>query len=174
MDDGSRPTSPVDGAEAPYEDLGKRRVRIGDQSRLEGELSVGDVVRIEGKKTTAVTVRQAPPEDDGQGLARLDQQERTNAGVEIGEEIEAGKVAVLPCSRLILEAASEETELEDWPDGMEALLRRRLSRTPFSSGDVFRLDSTSLLENAMVFRVVEVEPHGVVQVGDGTRFELRR
>ena len=59
-------------AEAIQEDVAKGRVRLDSQTRLELELTVGDVVEIEGKKTTAAIVWRAPPEDEGKGLIRMD------------------------------------------------------------------------------------------------------
>ena len=59
-------------AEAFQQDVGYGRARIDHQSRMELDLSIGDVIEIEGTKNTAVVVWRAHPSDEGKRIIRID------------------------------------------------------------------------------------------------------
>ena len=52
-------------SEAFQQDVGYGRARIDHQSRMELDLSIGDVIEIEATKTTAAVVWRAHPTDEG-------------------------------------------------------------------------------------------------------------
>ena len=59
-------------SEAFQQDVGYGRARIDHQTRMNLDLSIGDVITIEGTKTTAAMVWRAHPTDEGKGIIRID------------------------------------------------------------------------------------------------------
>jgi transitional endoplasmic reticulum ATPase len=52
-------------SEAFQQDVGYGRARIDHQTRIDLDLSIGEVIEIEGTKTTAASVWRAHPSDEG-------------------------------------------------------------------------------------------------------------
>ncbi|MEA3457548.1 MAG: hypothetical protein U9R21_02595, partial [Candidatus Thermoplasmatota archaeon] len=52
-------------SEAFQQDVGYGRARVDHQSRMELDLSIGDVIEIEGVKNTVAVVWRAHPSDEG-------------------------------------------------------------------------------------------------------------
>ena len=59
-------------SEAFQQDVGYGRSRIDHQTRIELDLSIGDVIEIEGTKNTASVVWRAHPTDEGKRIIRID------------------------------------------------------------------------------------------------------
>ncbi|RLF38090.1 MAG: hypothetical protein DRN03_00635, partial [Thermoplasmata archaeon] len=59
-------------AEAFQQDVGYGRARLDTETRIELDLSIGDIVEIRGGKTTAATVWRAHPNDEGKKIIRID------------------------------------------------------------------------------------------------------
>ncbi|HEC86767.1 MAG TPA: ATPase, partial [Thermoplasmatales archaeon] len=89
-------------AEAFQQDVGYGRARIDTQTRVELDISIGDVIEIEGEKTTAATVWRAHPSDEGKGLLRIDNLTRKNAKVSIGDSVKVRKAVVKDAAEVTL------------------------------------------------------------------------
>ena len=74
-------------SEAFQQDVGYGRARIDHQTRIDLDLSIGDVIEIEGNKITAASVWRAHPSDEGKRLLRIDNLTRKNAGSGLGERV---------------------------------------------------------------------------------------
>ncbi|MBN1860063.1 MAG: ATPase, partial [Candidatus Thermoplasmatota archaeon] len=72
-------------SEAFQQDVGYGRARIDHQTRLDLDLSIGDVIELEGTKITATSVWRAHPSDEGKRLVRIDNLTRKNAGTGLGD-----------------------------------------------------------------------------------------
>ena len=58
------------------------------------DLSIGDVIEIEGTKKTAAVVWRAHPTDEGKEIIRIDNLTRKNCGSGLGERVKGD----VPCS----------------------------------------------------------------------------
>ena len=74
-------------SEAFQQDVGYGRARIDNQTRMELDLSIGDVIEIEGMKKTASVVWRAHPTDEGKRIIRIDNLTRKNCGTGLGDTL---------------------------------------------------------------------------------------
>ncbi len=160
-------------AEAVQEDVAKGRVRLDSQTRLELELTVGDVVEIQGKNTTAAIVWRAPPEDEGKGIIRMDGLIRDNTGVGIGDKVRVTKAQVTPANKIVLAPVIEEGQKLQFGAGIEGVVKRGLFKRPVTQGDTVIVPGIALIGRALPFIVVELQPAGTVQVTESSEIVIR-
>ncbi len=72
-------------------DVGRSIARIDSETMKNLGVTVGDVIKITGKKETAAKAWPAYPEDQGLGLLRIDGFIRKNSGVAINEFVSVEK-----------------------------------------------------------------------------------
>ena len=157
-------------AEAKPWDVGRSIARIDGKVMSLLGLSVGDVVEIEGKKSTVATVASPYPEDWGQGIIRIDALLRKSAEVSLGEVIKIRKaVKVDRAKRIVL--APLEASLEDISREFVDYVKSRLKATPLCRGSIIEVP---LLRTSLKFIVVSTAPPGVVQISDVTEVIIRR
>ncbi|MGQ0563056.1 MAG: CDC48 family AAA ATPase [Gemmatimonadota bacterium] len=180
-------------AGAKPQDVGTGTARISRKTFQYLNLRDGQVIEIVGKRTTAAIVLPPYPEDEGLDVVRLDGLQRGNAGVSIGDYVDARRADVRPAKRVQLAPAQKNLRLV----GSGEMLRRTLFQRPLAAGDVI---STSIYQRAaqqggprdnipedlfrMFFeqpafglqeirlRVISTVPRGVVQVAQDTEIEL--
>src|SRR5688572_21244328 len=180
-------------AGAKPQDVGTGTARISRKTFQLLNLREGQVIEIVGKRNTAAIVLPPYPEDEGLDVIRLDGLQRGNAGVSIGDYVDAKAADVKPAKRIQLAPAQKNLRLV----GSGEMLRRTLFQRPLVSGDVI---STSIYQRAtqgvgnqgnipedlfrMFFeqpafglqeirlRVISTVPRGVVQVAQDTEIEL--
>ena len=180
-------------AGAKPQDVGTGTARISRKTFQYLNLREGQVIEIVGKRTTAAIVLPPYPEDEGLDVIRLDGLQRGNAGVSIGDYVDARRSDVRPAKRVQLAPAQKNLRLV----GSGEMLRRTLFQRPLVTGDVI---STSIYQRAaqpggprenipedlfrMFFeqpafglqeirlRVISTVPRGVVQVAQDTEIEL--
>ncbi len=160
-------------AEAVQEDVAKGRVRLDSQTRLELELTVGDVVEIHGKEKTAAIVWRAPPEDEGKGIIRMDGLIRDNTGVGIGDKVRVTKAQVTPADKIVLAPVIEEGQKLQFGAGIEGVVKRGLFKRPVTQGDTVIVPGIALIGRALPFIVVDLNPSGTVQVTESTEIVIR-
>ncbi len=156
-------------ADALVTDSGRSIARIDARSRKLLDVVSGDVIEIKGKlKTTAATVWQAHPSDEGLGFIRIDGYLRQNVGGGIGDKVFVSKVVVKDAERVVLAPPpSQKPPLS--PDFSE-YAKRRLENRPLVKGDSVPIPMFGLVFN---FLVVQVVPHGVVKVTKDTHFIVK-
>jgi transitional endoplasmic reticulum ATPase len=180
-------------AGAKAQDVGTGTARLSRKALLTLGLREGDVIEFRGKRNTAALALSPYPEDEGVDVVRLDGLQRANAGVSIGDHLDARRADVRPARRVQLSPAQKNLRLV----GSGDMLRRTLFQRPLVAGDVV---STSIYQrNAgagdrrnipddlfrMFFeqqpafglqeirlRVVTTVPRAVVQVAHDTEIEL--
>ncbi|HEY0303990.1 MAG TPA: AAA family ATPase, partial [Longimicrobiales bacterium] len=180
-------------AGAKPQDVGTGTARISRKTFQALNLREGQVIEIAGKRNTAAIVLPPYPEDEGLDVIRLDGLQRGNAGVSIGDYVDAKRADVKPAKRIQLAPAQKNLRLV----GSGEMLRRTLFQRPLVSGDII---STSIYQRAtqgvgnqgnipedlfrMFFeqpafglqeirlRVISTTPRGVVQVAQDTEIEL--
>src|SRR6058998_2747253 len=89
-------------AEAKPADAGRGIVRIDPEVMKILELKEGDIVLIEGTKSTAAGVRRGYPEDANRGVIRMDGMQRRNAGVGIDDKVGLRKALARPAEKVSL------------------------------------------------------------------------
>ncbi len=151
-------------ADALVTDSGRSIARIDSQTRKMLDVVSGDVIEIKGKiKSTAASVWQAHPSDEGLKFIRIDGYLRQNVGVGIGDKVYVSKAVVKDAERIVIAPPpSQKPPLS--PDFSE-YAKRRLENRPLVKGDAIPIPMFGLVFN---FLVVQVVPHGVVKVTKDT------
>ncbi len=156
-------------AEALQDDVGKGIVRIDTQVMKKIGVSPGDVVEIQGEKTTVAIVDRAYPADLGLNIVRMDGLARWNAKAGIGEQViirkadykRATSVTIAPAQKGIMVRIHPET-------AKQALLGRALIK-----GDVITLGGTRRRRKTFsgspfedIFRMIEEDFNVGFGLGD--------
>jgi transitional endoplasmic reticulum ATPase len=181
-------------AGAKPQDVGTGTARISRRGLEELSAREGQVIEIVGKRSTAAIALSPYPEDEGLDVIRLDGLQRGNAGVSIGDVVEARTAETKPARRVQLAPAQKNLRLV----GSGDMLRRTLFSRPLVAGDVI---STSIYQRTQIgtpnapggipedlfrmffdqpafglqeirLRVISTQPRGVVQVAQDTEIEL--
>lgn len=167
-------------------DLGRGIIRLDPTTLLKLQLSPGDIVEIRGKKKTTAKVWRADRQDWDQGLVRIDNFIRQNAGVSIGEKVTIKKVEAPEAKKLIL--ALPESMTQGGPElqfGEHAneIIKRHILKRPVFRGDIIPIINsmsqpmTESLTTSQVIPLVAVETdpsNTIVLVTEATLIELRK
>ncbi len=157
-------------ADALVTDSGRGLARMDSKSRKLLDLVSGDIVEIKGKiKSTAATVWQAHPSDEGLGFIRIDGYTRQNLGVGIGDKVFVTKAEVKDAERIIIAPpAGQKPPIS--PDFTE-YAKRKMENKPVAKGDAIPIPMFGLTLN---FLVVQVTPHGIVRVTKNTILVVKK
>jgi hypothetical protein len=149
------------------------------------DLDEGEMLRILGPHAILATAAASDHDDDGLDILRLDASQRRKAGVAIGDVVEAERHDVPPATRIRIMLVGHGPGDEIGPDD----LRTELTTQPVMVGDtipiaprrstfdaqvsvlginVAEVAGSSTECGAVLARIVETEPPGIVQVGAGT------
>ncbi|HMK46521.1 MAG TPA: CDC48 family AAA ATPase [Methanocella sp.] len=166
-------------AKALPSDFGRGIARIDPNTLLELKLSPGDIIEIEGKRTTVAKVWRAEKQDWGQEMVRIDGFTRQNADVGIGERVKVRKATVKDAQHVVL-APPEGTAIQFSGNAVE-MIKHQLLKRPIMLGDVVPLMSSmtnpfmgrTLSNQAIPLIAVKVEPSGPVLINENTNIELR-
>ncbi|MGV8077567.1 MAG: CDC48 family AAA ATPase [Methanosarcina sp.] len=167
-------------------DLGRGIIRLDPTALLKLQLSPGDIVEIRGKKKTTAKVWRADRQDWEQGLVRIDNFIRQNAGVSIGEKVTIKKVEAPEAKKLIL--ALPESMTQGGPElqfGEHAneIIKRHILKRPVFRGDIIPIINsmsqpmTESLTTSQVIPLVAVETdpaNTIVLITEATVIELRK
>ncbi len=137
-------------AEAKPGDAGRGLVRIDPEVMKILEIGEGDIVLIEGSKTTAASVRRGYPEDANRGVIRMDGMQRRNAGVGIDDKVGLRKALARAAEKVSL-APTEAIRIMGGEQYMAQALRGR----PITRGDVM---SVSVMGRKFDFVVTSFAP----------------
>ncbi|HEY3360496.1 MAG TPA: CDC48 family AAA ATPase [Methanosarcina sp.] len=167
-------------------DLGRGIIRLDPTTLLKLQLSPGDIVEIRGKKKTTAKVWRADRQDWDQGLVRIDNFIRQNAGVSIGEKVTIKKVEAPEAKKLVM--ALPESMTQGGPElqfGEHAneIIKRHILKRPVFRGDIIPIINsmsqpmTESLTTSQVIPLVAVETdpsNTIVLVTEATLIELRK
>src|SRR3989454_243475 len=137
-------------AEAKPADAGRGIVRIDPEVMKILELKEGDIVLIEGTKSTAAGVRRGYPEDANRGVIRMDGMQRRNAGVGIDDKVGLRKALARPAEKVSL-APTEAIRIM----GGEQYMAQVLQGRAITRGDVI---SVSVMGRKFEFVVTSFAP----------------
>jgi transitional endoplasmic reticulum ATPase len=154
-------------AEALQNDVGRGIVRIDEYSMRALDISSGDIVEIEGEKTTAAIVWPSHIQDSRLGIIRMDGSLRQNSGTSLGDRVFVRKAEVGGAKKVIMAPTRHEIK---FGGDFGTHLRQRLLGRPIVVGDTI---SIGVLGEAIPFMIIKTEPKGVIQVRDFTDFEVK-
>ena len=158
--------------EALQQDVSYGRARLDGQTRVELNLSPGDIIEIRGTKTTAAVVWRSHPGDEGKGIIHIDNLTRKNAGVSIGDKVTIRKAQVKPAKQVTLAPAISQDQQIQFGDGIDALAKRGLLKRPVVQADIVVVPNIALFGNALPFSIVSTAPKGIVLINEETQIKV--
>ncbi len=162
-------------SEALPQDVGSGRARLDGKTRLELDITPGDIIEIEGeggKKTSAVVWRSRPI-DEGRGIIRIDNLTRKNARVGMGDKVIIRKIAPKIAKRVVMAPAISQGQRIQFGQGIEHLVKRGLLKRPMSAGDTIVIPGIALFGNSLPFGVIKTEPKEIVTIGEETEVVVK-
>ena len=160
-------------SEAFQQDVGYGRARIDHQTRIDLDLSIGDVIEIEGAKTTAASVWRAHPSDEGKKTIRIDNLTRKNAGTSLGNRVKIRRAEVKEAREIVLAPLMPEGQRIEFGMGIDALIRKNLLRRPITKGDEITIPGIAFFGNALPFVIIDANPQGIVSINEMTALRVK-
>ncbi len=160
-------------SEAFQQDVGYGRARIDHQTRMELDLSIGDVIEIEGQKHTASVVWRAHPTDEGKRIIRIDNLTRKNTGVGLGDNVTIKKADVKPARTVTLAPLISKGQQIQFGSGIEILIKKGLLKRPLTKGDNIIIPGIALFGSALPFAIINSNPSGIVSINEETVIKVK-
>ena len=157
-------------AEAIQADVGQGKARIDTKTRVDMDLSPGDLIEIEGKRTSAAVVWRVLSEDENRGIIRIDGLVRKNTGASLGDVVKVRRATPKPADRVVISPMVDAEHRIEFGAGIEAFVKRNLLKRPIVAGDTIIVPGIALMGGALPFGVQATTPEGVVKVVEGTTF----
>ncbi|MBS3782674.1 MAG: CDC48 family AAA ATPase [Candidatus Thermoplasmatota archaeon] len=159
--------------EAPQEDIGRNRARLGAKTRMKLGVEVGDVVKITGEKETVAKVFRLSSEDKGEKIIRIDGLVRKNAKVSMGDKVEISKVTVKEAKKVVIAPVIEEGNRLKFGDGIDSYVKKRLLKRPILAGDAIVVPGIALMGGSVPFMVISTNPVEPVVISDETKVVVK-
>jgi len=160
-------------SEAFQQDVGYGRARIDHQTRMDLDLSIGDVIELEGTKVTAASVWRAHPSDEGKRLVRIDNLTRKNAGTGLGDRVKIRRAEVKEARDVVLAPLMPEGQRIEFGMGIDVIIRKNMLRRPITKGDEIIIPGIAFFGNALPFVIVDSNPHGIVMITERTILHVK-
>ena len=160
-------------AEAFQQDVGYGRARIDNQTRMELDLAIGDVIAIVGPKVTSSVVWRAHPTDEGKRIIRIDNLTRKNAGTSLGDNVTIRKADVQPAEKVTLAPLISKGQQIQFGTGIETLIKKGLLKRPLTKGDNIIVPGIALFGSALPFSILNTSPSGIVSINDDTTIMVK-
>ena len=152
-------------AEALTRDVGRGIARIDPDILSTLGWRTGDVIEIEGKKTTAALLWPAPQSDTGRGIIRIDGSTRNNAGVGIDDKVAVRLTEGAYAEKITL-APTEPLRIS----GGEEYLGQLLDGRVVVKGDIIAI---SVMNRRIDLMVTKVAPDSkAVIVNENTQISI--
>jgi transitional endoplasmic reticulum ATPase len=113
-------------------DVGRSIARVDERIMKKLDVKQGDILEIEGTKTTGVIAVRGYAEDQGLDIVRIDGLARRNAGTSIGEKVTVRKANVKEAKSVTVAPADPHLRLMIHGDS----LKRNLMGRPVTKGDI--------------------------------------
>ncbi|MCY3414788.1 MAG: CDC48 family AAA ATPase [Candidatus Heimdallarchaeota archaeon] len=152
--------------EAKSRDVIRGKIRISNDAMKELGITTGDIVEIQGSRSTAAVAWPSFPEDVNYKVIRMDAVIRDNAGVKLQDKVKIRKATTNPTQQLVLAPKSSDFHVEQ---EFVKVMRKRLNGYPLTENDTVMIP---ILGKALPFVVVSMEPKGITLINDDTRIEI--
>jgi len=154
-------------------DAGRGLAAIDRAAMDEMDLENGDYIVLEGKNRAVARVWPGYPEDDGNGIVRIDGQLRQEAGVGIDDSVTVEKADVKPATSVTV-ALPQNLRVRG---NVGPMIRNNLSGQAVTQGQTvpvsFGLGPLSSMSGQKVpLRIAETAPSGTVVVTDSTEIQV--
>src|SRR6056297_2410868 len=156
-------------------DAGRGLAAIDRAAMDEMDLENGDYIVLEGKQGSRAVARVWPgyPEDDGNGIVRIDGQLRQEAGVGIDDSVGVEKADVKPATSVTV-ALPQNLRVRG---NVGPMIRNNLSGQAVTQGQTvpvsFGLGPLSSMSGQKIpLRIAETAPSGTVVVTDSTEIQV--
>ena len=133
-------------AEAIQDDVNKGIVRIDSSYMTEAGLRSGEIVEIEGERSTVAIVDRAYPGDIGLNIIRMDGIIRRNARTGIGEMVKIKKADVKPAKKVTIAPARKDLLVRASPN----LFKQGLLGRAIKKGDIVSLGGSKRRRSTMM------------------------
>jgi len=160
-------------AEAFQQDVGYGRARIDNQTRINLDLSIGDVIEIEGTKVTAAVVWRAHPTDEGKGVIRIDNLTRKNAGTGLGERVKIRPAEIKEGKEVTLAPLISKGQQIQFGAGIDNLIKKGLLKRPLTKGDSVIIPGIALFGSSLPFVIINTSPHGIISISEDTHIIVK-
>jgi len=160
-------------AEAFQQDVGYGRARIDNQTRMALDLSIGDVIEIEGTKKTAAVVWRAHPSDEGKGIIRIDNLTRKNSGGGLGDRVKIKKAEVKEAKEVALAPLISKGQQIQFGEGIDVLIKKGLLKRPLTKGDSVIIPGIALFGSSLPFIIISTNPGGIVSISEDTFIKVK-
>jgi transitional endoplasmic reticulum ATPase len=160
-------------AEAFQQDVGYGRARIDHQTRVGLDLSIGDVIEIEGTKTTAAVVWRAHPTDEGKTIIRIDNLTRKNCGSGLGERVKIRRAEVKEAKEVSLAPLISKGQQIQFGSGIDTLIKKGLLKRPLTKGDSVIIPGIALFGSSLPFVIINTSPGGIVSISEITSINVK-
>ena len=157
-------------ADAMPEDVGQGYIRIDNADMEKMEVIIGDILEIQGRKTTVAKVVPCFSQFKNQNIAQIESIIRENAGVGIDERITVKKIARQPAQTLVLSPLDVTIDFSDAQDSKH--LERVLSGLPMITGDRVKVNLAGA--RSQYFTVIGTAPQGAVVVNAATKLKVTK
>ena len=152
--------------EAKQRDIGKKRARIGPDAMDYLQVTPGDVIQIDSKKSTCAIVWPTDEDEKYPDTVRIDGQTRKNLGVALSDVVEIKKIMIKPAKAVTLMPVVDQVTVDkEFTD----FVKNRLKGLPLSHSDEI---SVMILGNAMDFKIDKISPKGVVRIERTTNLTI--
>ncbi|AKH43648.1 transitional endoplasmic reticulum ATPase [Altererythrobacter atlanticus] len=173
-------------AAARQEESGRGVARLPRSAFQALGITEGDIVEIEGKRSTAAVALLAASEDDALDVIRLDGLQRGNADTSSGEHVVVRRTESRPATRVVFAPAQREMRLQ----GPTEALKRVFFEKPLVAGDLVATHGQQPVQNVppevrrmfnapayaltqIRLQVISTQPKGIVHIDENTEVELR-
>jgi len=160
-------------SEAFQQDVGYGRARIDHQTRMSLDLSIGDVIEIEGTKKTAAVVWRAHPTDEGKGIIRIDNLTRKNCGSGLGERIKIRRAEIKEARDVTLAPLISKGQQIQFGSGIDNLIKKGLLKRPLTKGDSVIIPGIALFGSSLPFIIINTSPGGIVSISEETLIKVK-
>ena len=154
-------------------DAGRGLAAIDRAAMDEMALENGDYIVLEGKNRAVARVWPGYPEDDGQGIVRIDGQLRQEAGIGIDDSVTVEKADVKPATSVTV-ALPQNLRVRG---NVGPMIRNNLSGQAVTQGQTvpvsFGLGPLSSMSGQKIpLRIAETAPSGTVVITDSTEIQV--
>ena len=152
--------------EAKQRDVGKKRARIGPDAMDYLKAAPGDVIEINGKRSSCAIVWPADEDEKFPDIIKIDGQTRKNIGGALNDIVKVKKVITKTAKSVVLMPVNDVVTVDkEFTD----FVKNRLKGLPLSQGDEI---SVMILGNSMDFKINKISPKGVVKIDRSTALTI--